>query len=93
MQYMLTFSFPPTLGSRNEAIARFKQTGGQPLAGVMLRGRWTGADMNGGFVLLESDDASALTEFALQWSDLLALRIVPVIEDAALQAVLQRSGQ
>jgi hypothetical protein len=43
--------------------------------------------------LLESNDASALTEFALQWSDLLTLRIVPVIEDTALQAVLQRRGR
>jgi hypothetical protein len=93
MQYILTFNFPPTMGSRNEAIARFQQTGGQPPAGVTLLGRWTAADFSGGFVLLESSDASALTEFALQWSDLLALRIVPVIEDTALQAVLQRRGR
>jgi hypothetical protein len=90
---MLTFSFPPTVGSRDEAIARFKQTGGHPPPGVTLRGRWTAADLSGGFVLLESDDASALTTFALQWSDVLALRIVPVIEDTALQVVLQQHGQ
>jgi hypothetical protein len=93
MQYILTFNFPPTMGSRNEAIARFQQTGGQPPSGVKLLGRWTAADFSGGFVLLDSDDASALTEFALQWSDLLALRIVPVIEDTALQAVLQRRSR
>jgi hypothetical protein len=92
MHYMLTFSFPPTMGSRDEAMTRFQQTGGQPPPGVTLLGRWTAADLSGGFVLMESDDASALTSFALQWSDLLTLRIVPVVEDAALQTVLQRRG-
>jgi hypothetical protein len=93
MRYMLTFSFTSTMGSRDEAIARFQQTGGQPPANVTLLGRWTAADFSSGFVLLESDDAAALTEFALQWSDVLTLRIVPVVEDAALQAVLQRTGR
>ena len=92
MRYMLTFNFPPTTGSRDEALTRFQQTGGQPPLGVTLLGRWTAADLSGGFVLMESDDVSALTAFALQWSDLLTLRIVPVVEDAALQTVLQRSG-
>jgi hypothetical protein len=55
-----------------------------------LLGRRTAADFGGGFVLLESDDAGALTEFALMWSDLMELRIVPVNEDAELSAVLQR---
>ena len=93
MHHMLTFSFTHTKGSRDEAIARFKQTGGQPPAGAKLLGRWTAADFSQGFVLLESDDATALTEFALQWSDLLDLRLVPVVEDAALLAVLQRTGR
>ena len=42
---------------------------------------------------MESEDAGALTEFALQWSDVLMLRLVPVVEDTALQAVLQRAGR
>lgn len=42
---------------------------------------------------MESDDAKALTEFALMWSDLMELRIVPVVEDAELNEVLQRAGR
>jgi hypothetical protein len=42
---------------------------------------------------LESDDAAALTEFSLQWSDLMELKLVPVIEDAELAGVLQRMGK
>ena len=46
-----------------------------------------------GFDLLESDTAAALTEFALMWSDLMELRIVPVVEDAELSQVLQRASR
>jgi hypothetical protein len=43
-------------------------------------------------VLIESDDVAALTEFSLMWSDVMELRIVPVIEDAALNQVFARTG-
>jgi hypothetical protein len=92
MKFMLTFSIPPEAESRDEAIARFQGTGGQPPRGVTLLGRWTAADFSGGFDLLESDDAQALTEFALQWSDLMELHLVPVLEDAELGSVLARQG-
>jgi uncharacterized protein DUF3303 len=89
MKFMLTFSIRPETKARDEAIARFKATGGQPPKGVKLIGRWTAADFSGGFDLIESDDAKALTEFALMWSDLMELRIVPVLEDADLGEVLK----
>lgn len=91
MKFMLTFIIKPETKGRDEAIARFKKTGGQPPKGAKLLGRWTAADFSGGFDLLESDDAKALTEFALMWSDLMELRIVPVVEDSELNEVLQRA--
>jgi hypothetical protein len=93
MKFMLTFTLKPETQGRDEALARFQETGGQPPAGVKLLGRWTAADFSGGFDLLESDDAAALTEFALLWSDLMELKLVPVVEDAELSAVLQRTGR
>jgi hypothetical protein len=48
------------------------------------------ADASGGFALIESEDAKALTEFALAWHDIMGLEIVPVVEDAALSEVFQR---
>jgi hypothetical protein len=93
MKFMLTFSWKPDIKARDEAIARFKKTGGKPAAGAKLLGRWTRADFNGGYDLLESDDSKALAEFALQWSDLMDLTIVPVLEDDALSEVLQRFGK
>jgi hypothetical protein len=91
MKFMLTFSIKPETKGRDEAIARFKTTGGQPPKGATLVGRWTAADFSGGFVLLESESVAALTEFSLMWSDLMEMRVVPVIEDAALAEVLGRA--
>ncbi|TMH97897.1 MAG: hypothetical protein E6H43_17270 [Betaproteobacteria bacterium] len=74
MKFMLTFTLKPETKGRDEAIARFKKTGGQPLK-------------------VESDAAATLTEFALMWSDLMELRIVPIVEDAELSQVLQRASR
>jgi len=93
MKFMLTFSWKPDTKCRDEGIARFRKTGGQPPKGVTLLGRWTRADFSGGFDLLETDDSQALAEFALMWSDLMDLTIVPVLEDRALSEVWQRTGK
>jgi hypothetical protein len=90
MKFMLTFVWKPEIKARDEAINRFKKTGGQPPKGVKLLGRWTRCDFNGGYDLLESDDPQALAEFAHMWSDLMDLTIVPVLEDEGLAEVLQR---
>jgi hypothetical protein len=92
MKFMLTFTFTSQTNKRNEAIARFLKTGGQPPKGAKLLGRWTRADFSQGYDLLETDDAGTLTEFALQWSDLMEVEIVPVIEDKELAEVLKRAG-
>jgi Protein of unknown function (DUF3303) len=90
VKFMLTFVIKPESKGRDEAIARFKSTGGLAPEGAKLLGRWTAADFSGGFVLLENDDAKALTAFSLMWSDLMELKVVPVLEDADLSAVLAR---
>ena len=92
MKFILTFSIKPETRSRNEAIARFKKTGGVPPKGAKLLGRWTAADFSGGFVLIESDDVAALTENSLMWSDTMELKLTPVIEDTALSEVLGRAA-
>lgn len=92
MKFMLTFTLTPEKTKCQEAIARFLKTGGQPPKGVKLLGRWTRADFSGGYDLVESDDVAALTEFALQWSDLMELQISPVVEDQQLSDVLKRNG-
>jgi hypothetical protein len=89
MKFMLTFTIPPE--TRDEAMARFLATGGQPPPGVTLLGRWTQLDLGAGFALLESEDARALTAFAHGWSDLLDLTLAPVLEDQEVSEVLQQA--
>ena len=89
MHFMLTYRFEPE--HRNQAIARFKVTAGRTPKGVQLLGRWTTADLSGGFALLQSYDIKALVEFTLEWSDLMELEIVPLIEDAQLNEVLDQN--
>jgi len=93
MKFICNFAWGPDPEKQTEAIRRFRATGGQPPAGARLLGRWTRADFMGGVVLLESDDPKALTEFALMWSDLMELEIVPVVEDADLVEALTRAGK
>ncbi len=93
MKFVLTFDWKPDTKTRDEGIARFRKTGGQPPKGAKLLGRWTRADFSGGYDLLESDDPQALAEFALMWSDLMELRIDPVLEDDKLSEVLKRLGK
>lgn len=91
MKFMMTFSWKPNQQTRDEAIARFKQTKGLPPEGAKLLGRWTVADLSGGFDLIESDDPKALAEFAYMWSDLMELNVVPVLEDDDLSQVLDHA--
>ncbi|MBI1852181.1 MAG: DUF3303 family protein [Planctomycetes bacterium] len=93
MKFMLTFSLSADAASREEAIARFQKTGGLPPKGAKLIGRWTRADFSGGYDLIESDDSKALTQYALMWSDVMELSIVPVVEDSELSEVLKRSAK
>ena len=83
------FSFKADTQTRAEAFTRFKKTGGLPPKGAKLLGRRTRADFSGRFGLLETEDTKALTEFALMWSDLMELTIVPVVEDPELGEVLE----
>lgn len=93
MKHLCYFTFNTDTQDQAEAIRRFRETGGQPPAGAKLLGRWIRADFTGGVLLLESDDATALTEFSLMWSDLMELEIVPTIDDVELLKVLERAGK
>lgn len=93
MKFIMTFDWNPDTATRAEAIARFRNTGGLPPKTAKLLGRWTRADFSGGYDLIETEDPQALAEFALMWSDLMRLEIVPVLEDNAIAEVLQRTGR
>lgn len=90
MRFITHFRFRPEV--RNEAVRRFQETGGLPPDGVKLLGRWHAISGNEGWVLSESDDAKAQTEWILGWSDLLDFTITPVVDDREFTEVLGRAG-
>ena len=90
MKFMVTFEWKPDTKTRDEGISRFMKTGGLPPTGAKLLGRWTRADFSGGFDLIETDDARTLFEFAMGWSDLMELNVIPVVEDEQLVEVFKR---
>jgi hypothetical protein len=93
MKFMVTFEWEADAEIRAEGIARFRKTGGLPPKGAKLLGRWTRADLSGGYDLIETDDSQALAEFSLMWSDLMRLSVVPVLEDGPLAEVLARADK
>jgi hypothetical protein len=90
MRFIMTYSWRPTAQQREEGIARFRKGLGQPGTGAKLIGRWTRADLSGGFELFESNDVKALADFALKWNDLMELSLTPVLDDAELGEVFSR---
>jgi hypothetical protein len=93
MKFILTFDWKPNTQTRTEAIERFRKTGGLPPKAVKLIGRWTRADLSGGYDLLETDDLTALAEFSMMWSDLMDNTVVPVLEDKHLNDLFKRAEQ
>ncbi|MBM3345147.1 MAG: DUF3303 domain-containing protein [Betaproteobacteria bacterium] len=93
MKFMLTYTWKPDMEARGIAFKRFKEQGAAPPKGLKILGQWSRADFNGGFDLLEGDDVEAMAEFALTWSDVLDMTIVPVLEPETVKKVLKKSGR
>jgi hypothetical protein len=86
MLFITRYSYPPK--ARDAVIARFKETGGLPPAGIKLLGRWTLVAGGGGFHLCEASDASLFAKWAMQWNDLMTIESHPVLDDQQLAGVL-----
>ncbi len=91
MKFMITYDWAPDAEARAKGFARFKKIAGATPKGVKLLGRWTRADLGGGYVIVEADDPRALGAFSLEWSDLMDLSISPVIEDADLAELIRKA--
>jgi hypothetical protein len=74
MKFISEWSLRPE--TRNAAIDRFLKTGGMPPAGVQL--------------LSEADNAAAMLEYSAQWTDLIDIRIYPVVDDQEAAGVISR---
>jgi hypothetical protein len=73
----------------DKAVERFLATGGPAPAGVKLVGRWHAAAGSRGFLLLESDDVTAVYRFGAEWHDVCTLAVTPVVTDEEAATVLK----
>ena len=88
MKFLSTWSVRP--GCLQEAVGRFLAGQAQPIAGVTLLGRWHKVDLSGGYSLSETDNPSALYEFAAMWVDMLEIHTGVVVEDAEAGPIMAK---
>jgi len=86
MRFMMTYSIPSD--AWETAVERFLDNGGVAPDGVTMVDRWHAAAGRHGFILLETDDATAIYQFAAEWSDVCDLTVTPVLDDDEAAAVL-----
>lgn len=79
MKFMAIWEAGPE--SRDQAVARFKETGGGAPKGVKMLGRWHDVSGNAGFALGETDDPALIHRWVSEWNDLLSFEVVTVIDD------------
>jgi hypothetical protein len=89
MLVMMSYTFLQGAAGR-AAYARFAHW--SPSAGFEIKGGWTSANNEGGFLLLEVADAAALLSFSAQFKDLNAeIDVMPVVELADGIGIVQKA--
>jgi hypothetical protein len=83
MLFMDIYTWEP--GQRDELIKRRMEKKGNALKdGVKKIDEWFDVGGGRGFLLIESDDPQAAIQSTLEWSDLMKMEIVPLVEVSAV---------
>ena len=90
MKFITTFELSPDL--RNDAVARFMETGAPPPEGVKMIGRWHDVGARSGYSVVEAEDAVTMAKFSNQWNDLLTIETHVVLTDEQFGQVVSGSG-
>jgi hypothetical protein len=90
MKIMISWTMHP--GKLHETLAKFTQMGpeqDQALRGtkVTMIGRWHDIVRGRGVAILESDNAQALTKYALAWNSVMDLDVAVVLDDDEARAL------
>jgi hypothetical protein len=59
-----------------------------PPEGATLVSRYHNVDGTGGFAIVESSDAGALADYALDWNGMIEINITPLMDDETISKVL-----
>ena len=62
-----------------------------PPAGVELVSRYHNLDGTGGFAIVESTDAAALADYALDWNGLIKMEITAIMDDDTIGCVIGKN--
>ena len=87
MKYMTAWTIRPE--HMKACIKRFTEENPQT-QGVKIISRMHVLGTGMGFTLWESDDPLAASREGLQWSDLIDLKVYPVVDDATIAKALTR---
>jgi len=88
MLFKLAWTHTPE--ARDTTVRNFMATGGMPPEGVELISRYHNLDGTGGFAILESTNAAALADFALDWNGLVKIEITAIMDDDTISKVLPK---
>lgn len=86
MLFIVKWNIPYAV--RNEAIERFRQSGGLPPTGVKFIARYHYVDGSGGISIGETDDPIAMYRWSQEWGDLLVMDTRPVLDDGQVRKAL-----
>ena len=86
MLFTLAWTHSPQ--ARNETITKFMATGGMPPEGVQMLSRYHNVDGSGGFAVCETNDASALASWALDWNGVIDIKVTAIMDDETIGGVL-----
>lgn len=88
MLFKLAWTHTPE--ARDATVRKFMATGGMPPDGVEMLSRYHNLDGTGGFAILESTNAAALADYALDWNGLIKIEITPIMDDETIGTVLPK---
>ncbi len=88
MIFKLAWTHTPE--ARDATVRKFMATGGMPPDGVEMLSRYHNLDGTGGFAILDSTNAAALADYALDWNGLIKIEITPIMDDETIGTVLPK---
>ena len=88
MLFKLAWTHTPE--ARDATVRKFMATGGMPPDGVEMLSRYHNLDGTGGFAILDSTNAAALADYALDWNGLIKIEITAIMDDETISLVLPK---
>ena len=87
---LFKFAWTHSQEARDKTIEQFVETGRLTPERETMLSRYHNVDGTGGFAIIESTDAAALADYALDWNGLIKIEITPLMDDETIGSVLSK---